>query len=88
MADPTEESENAAIDALIKLRNCRDENKKLIKAMAENEQLILDTIRQVGNHIGWYCPQSKRFTYKDVKDSSPHYKGYTVPVYTIPAIKP
>lgn len=52
--------------------------------MTENQKLIVDTIRQVGHQIGWFCPQSKRFTYTDVKDSSPHYKGYTVPVYAIP----
>ncbi len=52
--------------------------------MTENEQLILDTVRKVGNQIGWFCPQSNRFAYTDVKDSSSHYRSYTVPVYAIP----
>ena len=58
-----------------------------MEEMTENEQLIMDTVHKVGNHIGWYCPQSNRFVYTDAKDSSAYYKGYTVPVYAIPVSK-
>ncbi len=34
--------------------------------------------------IGWYSSGSKRFCYKDEKQTRPnHYKGYTLPVYAV-----
>ncbi len=34
--------------------------------------------------IGWYNPASKRFCYKDEKETRPdNYKSYTLPVYAV-----
>ena len=34
--------------------------------------------------IGWYNPNSKRFCYKDEKETRPeHFKGYKQPVYAV-----
>jgi len=52
--------------------------------VTENQKLIVDTIRQVGQQIGWFDPQTKRFCYNDEKEHFPRMKKYKIPVYAIP----